>query len=117
MVGKLTMQTVSSAAQFQRLQEQPLLLVLFGGAHCGVCQAIKPGIESLAAQRFARLALAYVDCEQTPDVCAQNGVFTLPVVKLYVQGRLSFEMARSFSLKELASRIERIYGLWQESGA
>jgi thioredoxin 1 len=40
-------------------------------------------------------------------------VFSLPVIKLYIEGQLSLEMARSFSLKELASRVDRIYSLWQ----
>ena len=109
------MQTISTASQFAQLKASPALLVLFGGTHCGVCQAIKPTIESLLTQQFPEIALAYVDCEQTPDICAQHGVFTLPVVRLFMQGQLHLEMARSFSLKELTSRVDRIYRLWQQS--
>lgn len=108
------MQTIATAPQLELLKAQPALLVLFGGAHCGVCQAIKPRIDGLMAQHFPEITLAYVDCEQTPDACAQHGVFTLPVVKLFVHGQLCLEMARSFSLQELRSRIDRIYRLWQD---
>lgn len=109
------MKTISASVQLEQLKSNPALFVLFGGPHCGVCVVIKPKIEILMAQNFPDMALAYVDCEQTPDVCAQYGVYSLPVVKLYIEGQLCLEMARSFSLKELASQIERIYSLWKQS--
>jgi thioredoxin 1 len=109
----VNMQTITTSHQLEQLTLHPASLILFGGPHCGVCIAIKPKIESLMAQDFPDIALAYVDCEQTPDICGQYGVFSLPVIKLYIEGQLSLEMARSFSLKELASRVDRIYSLWQ----
>ena len=109
------MQTISSSAQLEQLKSNPASLLLFGGPHCGVCVAIKPKIENLMAQDFPDIKLAYIDCEQTPDICAQHRVFSLPVIKLYIEGQLCLEMARSFSLKELASQIERICSLWNAS--
>ena len=109
------MQTISTASQFEQLKARPALFVLFGGMHCGVCQALKPKIESLLAQQFPEIELAYVDCEQLPDICAQHGVFTLPVVRLFIQRQLHLEMARSFSLKELTRQLDRVYRLWQQS--
>ena len=89
----------------------PALLLLYGGAHCGVCQAIRPRLEDLLAQHFAAVALAYVDCAAAPALCAQQGVFSLPVLRLYVQGRLALEWARSFSLHEVAAQMERVLAL------
>jgi thioredoxin 1 len=109
------MQYIATAAQLEQLKAGPAVLVLFGGAHCSVCQAIKPRIESLMKQHFPKIALAYVDCAHTPAICAQHGVFTLPFVKLFVEGQLSLERARSFSLQELTSDIDRIDQLWQDS--
>ena len=109
------MQTVASANQLDQLKRGAELLVLFGGAHCGVCQVIKPKIEHVMAQRFPDISIAYVDCEQTPDICAQHGVFALPAVKLFIEGQLCLEVARSFSLQELTSRMDRIHRLWQDS--
>ena len=111
----VNMQTITTSRQLEQLTLHPASLILFGGLHCGVCVAIKPKIESLMAQDFPNIALAYVDCEQTPDICGQYGVFSLPVIKLYIEGQLSLEMARSFSFKEFASRVERIYRLWKAS--
>jgi thioredoxin 1 len=105
--------TISTLQQFEQLQASPALFILFGGAHCGVCLVIKPRIENLLSQHFPDIALAYIDCEQYPDICAQHDVFSLPVTKLYIAGQLSLEMAGSFSLKELAAQVERIYRLWK----
>lgn len=112
------MHPITTPAQLEELKqrkEAPALLILFGGAHCGVCQAIKPKLESLMAQQFPDIALAYVDCTLLPGCCAQHGVFTLPVVQLFMEGQLSLERARSFSLQELGAQIARVYRLWQDA--
>lgn len=109
------MQAITTAHQLELMKAKPASLLLFGGPHCGVCVAIKPKIESLMAQDFPDIALAYIDCEQFPDICGQHGVFSMPVIKLYIEGQLCLEMARSFSLKELSLQIERIHSLWKAS--
>lgn len=107
--------SVATALQLEQLKSGPALFILFGGAHCGVCLVIKPKLESLLAQHFPDIALAYIDCEQHPEICAQHDVFSLPVTKLYIEGQLCLELARSFSLKELLAQVERIYRLWKEA--
>ena len=104
----MAMETILDEAHLQARMAGPALLVLFGGAHCGVCQAIRPRIEALVATRFPQISQAYVDCEQTPAVCAQQGVFSLPVLRLYVQRRLALEYGRSFSLQQVLGDVERV---------
>lgn len=103
----------NASALDERLHAQPAIFILFGGAHCGVCQVIKPQIERMLAERFPDITPMYVDCEQQPDICGQSGVFSLPTVKLYLDGQLSLEMSRVFSLHALARDIERLHRLWK----
>lgn len=110
-------ETIASEAQLHARKTGSALLLLFGGAHCGVCQAIRPRLEALMTERFADVALAYVDCECAPQVCAQHGVFSLPVLHLYLDGKLVLERARSFSLLEVETDIARLYALWREQPA
>lgn len=112
----LIMKSNLSCEQIERLKSTGAVLLLFGGAHCGVCQAIKPKLEWLMAQRFPEIELVYVDCAESPDTCAQHRVFSLPVVHLYIEGRLFLERARSFSLVELGDDIGRTYELWRPVG-
>jgi thioredoxin 1 len=80
------MQTIHTHHQIAQLKSEAAVLILFGGAHCSVCQAIKPQVEHLMGQRFPDITLAYVDCEQSPAICAQHQVFSLPAMKLYLGG-------------------------------
>lgn len=91
------------------------VLVMYGSQGCGVCIAIRPRIEALLAQHFPELEMAYVSCEDHPELCAQHGVFSLPALKLFLGGKISLELARSFSLKELQAGIERSYVAWRDA--
>ena len=105
------MEPLTSEELLHERMAGPALLVLYGGAHCGVCQAIRPRIQALMAEHFGGVPLAYVDCATAPAVCAQQGVFSLPVLRFYVQGQLALEWARSFSLHEVAAQMERVLAL------
>ena len=106
------MKTDVSGQQIALLKSTRAVLLLFGGLQCGVCQVIKPKLECLMEQRYPEIAMVYVDCAESPEICAQHGVFCLPVVKLYIEGRLYLERGRSFSLVELATKSTEfiVYG-------
>lgn len=108
-----TMQTDLTDEQIEHLKTTQAVLLLFGGPQCAVCQAIKPKLENLMTQRHPEIALVYVDCVTSSAICAQHGVFTLPVVQFYIEGRLYLERGRSFSLVELSDQIERLVLLWK----
>lgn len=107
------MQTDLSEQTIGHLKATQAVLLLFGGPQCGVCQAIKPKLERLFASRLPTVVLVYVDCARNPAICAQHGVFSLPVVQFYIEGRLCLERSRSFGLVELSEQIERIVRLWE----
>ncbi len=93
------------------IQQKEAVLVLFGGAHCNVCQVVKPKIEAMLAERFPKVKLVYVDCAAHTDLCAQEGVFSLPVVRVYFGGQKVGEWVRTFSLGQLEQAMVRPYGL------
>jgi len=102
----------SEDALSELLQSNPAVLLLFGGPHCGVCQAIKPQLEKLAHDEFPKLVTAYIDCQEAAaPVCAARGIFSLPVVQLWFGGQRFAEFARVFSIGEVRSALERPYGL------
>ena len=84
------------------------LLVLFGGENCGVCQTIKLQIDEKFSDKFPNLEMVYIDCEQLQEVCAQHGVFSLPVVQVFFMGQKFIEEVRGFSLLDLQNKIEKI---------
>ncbi|MDY0136168.1 MAG: thioredoxin family protein [Thiomicrospira sp.] len=106
------MQTVCDLAQLDAfIQQQPGVVVLFGGANCSVCHSIKPRLQALLTQTYPALQQLYVDCHVTPELGAQHGVFSLPVVRVYFNGQRFVEKGRSFSLAGLLDEIARPYRL------
>ena len=92
------------------------LFILFGGEHCAVCQAIRPRLDEMLEKQFPLMQRVYIDCEKSPEICAQHNVFSLPAVQFYIEGMLATEAARSFGLNELAQKMERPYRMWSEKG-
>lgn len=110
--GELSaLRPVSSLEELAALEaESPALLVLYGGPACGVCQAIKSRIEAMLAESFPAMRGVYVDCQgEGQSVCAQRQVFSLPVIRLWFDGRPFDEFVRAFSLAALHRAIERPY--------
>src|SRR5690606_42147150 len=113
------MQNVCSDDELSTLlQSNPVVLLLYGGASCGVCQAIKPQLERLSSGKFPKLVTAYIDCQASAGaLCAAQGIFSLPVVQVWVEGRRCAEFAREFSIGEVRAGLERQYGLLSSCGS
>lgn len=107
------MQHISDIDQLNSLKSQGALFILFGGEHCSVCQSLRPQLASMIEQQFSEMQAVYVDCEKSPEICAQHSVFSLPVVMAYIDGMKVLEMARVFSIGELIKSIERPYAMWK----
>ncbi len=93
------------------ISKQPAVMVLFGGPDCGVCHAIRPRLEALVTEAFPNMQFVYVDCADDPATCAQHMVFTVPVVKVWLDGRLAGEWARAFSVDAIRAALKRPYEL------
>jgi len=102
----------SNATYDRFLRQQPAAVIFFSTAECGVCQTLKPQVAELLRGRFPRLAFAEVDCSAAPEVAAQHGVFTAPVLVIYFDGQELLRKARVISLTQLADELERPYALY-----
>lgn len=104
------MRTVGKLEQLGGIiDEQEAVLVLFGGRECNVCHVIKPKLEEAIAEQFPKMAMVYVDCHETTDICSQKGVLSLPTVQVYFTGQRFIELVRTFSVPQLQQQIERPY--------
>ena len=103
---------MSELAQLrQQLGENPALLVYFGAPDCAVCQALRPKVETLIREEWPHFVYRYLDCRAMPEVAAQFGVFTVPTVIAFFEGREGIRQARNFSLQELREGLNRPYNL------
>lgn len=105
------MTDVINQEQFERaISENTALLVLFGGEHCGVCQAVNPQLEQALAKGYPKMKFLYLNCQnEAESVCAQQRIFSLPVVQLWFNGQKFDEWVRTFSIGQVLTAIERPY--------
>jgi len=109
------MQHITDIVLLNHLKSIDALFILFEGENCSVCQSLKPQLTPILKQHFPDMQSIYVDCERSPDICAQLSVFTLPVVMAYIDGMKVAEEARVFSITQLIDTIERPYTMWKNS--
>lgn len=93
------------------IQGNPAALIYFSADGCGVCTVLLPKIEALLEQEFPRVALGRINCSQSPDLAAHYGVFTVPTLVLYFDGRETRRFARNVSLGQLREALARPYQL------
>lgn len=115
MQNNTDMESVTDIATLQRLQANGALAILFGGENCNVCKSLQPQLKLMLEQDFPDMRSVYVDCEVSPEICAQYGVFSLPVVKAFIEGMMIAEEVGVFSIGQLRKTLDRPYSMWQAS--
>ena len=109
------MQTITDINQLTQLQSSGALFILFGSEQCAVCHSLRPQLDATLQQAFTDMRIIYIDCQTSPEICAQHSVFSLPVVRAYIDGMKIAEETGAFSIKQLIQTIERPYRMWKES--
>ena len=110
-MGRVTERLQSTEALQRFVGARPLTAVYFTGPDCAVCAALKPKLKDLLNASFPALALADVDCAASREVAAQQSVFAIPTLLVFVDGRESFRQSRSINLAELRERLSRPYSV------
>lgn len=103
-------QVLASEAEFTGfIQRHPICAVYFSGPDCSVCKRLKPKLFEMLNERFPAVAIGEVDCAVSPQLAAQQVVFSIPAMTIYIEGRETIRKLRSFSPSELALELERPY--------
>jgi hypothetical protein len=103
---------VSGPEELDRtIAASPGVLVYFTGPECRVCEVLQPRVGTLVARRFPKLQTRLVDCAAMPAVAGRHGVFTVPTVLAFFEGREWVRRSRAFSLAELEAALDRPYAL------
>ncbi len=91
------------------VQQSPISVLYFSGPDCGVCQALKPRVEALLAERFPRVQAGYIDLAQLPQASGEYLVFAVPTLICYFDGREGPRLSRAFGLGEVEQALARAY--------
>jgi thioredoxin-like negative regulator of GroEL len=112
MVNRNDVTAVDSVEAMQEFVAQHEAAALyFAGADCSVCHILEPKVRTLLGERYPRIAFGRVATEQAGELAAQQGVFAVPTLLIFFDGRETFRYARNFSLGELERDLTRPYGM------
>ena len=78
---------------------------------CNVCKVLKPKVYKMLQEKFPGILFYYVNTRETPDIAAQNSVFSVPTIIQFFQGKESIRKSRNISLSDLEKELERPYEL------
>lgn len=93
------------------IEDNQAAVLYFSGDDCNVCSVLLPKVEAVLEQEFPRVALAEINCSLSPELAAQEGVFTVPTIILYFDGREAHRFSRNISLGQLRDTMARPYQL------
>lgn len=105
-------ETITSLDNFRSIIEsEDAVLIYFSHEKCNVCKVLKPKIQKLLEDSFPKMKMFYSDTEFYPEVAAQNSIFTVPTIIIYIDGKEHTRKSRNIGINELEKELERPYNL------
>jgi len=90
-----------------------LELKYFSTPTCNVCKVLKPKVEELLKE-IGDWTFQFIDTTQSMQEAAQQLVFAVPTILLYVNGKEVQRFSRNVGLSELEFALIRIKELSQD---
>ena len=101
------METLNNQEALQAtIQQNQIVILQFGSESCAPCKALQNRLKTWN-QAHPAICHAYVTVSQVPELCAQMGVFTVPTIFVYVEGKLTIQQSGYFSLDQMLNQIEK----------
>jgi len=93
------------------LEDNDAVLGYFSNETCNVCKVLKPQIYEMVQKNYPKIKALYIDITEVPEISAQNSIFTIPTIVVYLAGKEVFRKSRHIGVEELRGAIERPYQL------
>ncbi|MEG0087039.1 MAG: thioredoxin family protein [Niameybacter sp.] len=101
------MQQVQTRDEIQeQIEQNELLILYFTGTACGACEVIKHKVEMILV-KYPEVKGIEVNGEKEPQVAIGYGVYALPLMMLFVQGKESLREGRNLNLSEFEEKVAR----------
>jgi len=84
------------------------VMVYFSCEDCGVCNALSPKIEELLKSKLPFIKQIFLDTKEHLEIASEVGVFSVPTLIIYIDGREFIREGRNMSLAILEDKLRRI---------
>ncbi len=91
------------------IAERPGLLVYFSTPTCNVCHALRPKITEAFSTHFPLIEQIFIDAAEHPQIPAALGIFAVPTILVYLDGKEFARESRNVSIPLLVEKIRRPY--------
>lgn len=101
------MQTIENIEN--TIKENLATMVYFSAPTCNVCHALKPKLLEALDANFKEFKIESVDISVEEDIAPHFGVFAIPTVLVFLDGKEFLRKSRHMSVDEVISKIKRPY--------
>ena len=103
------MQTIKNIEN--TIKENLAVMVYFSAPTCNVCHALKPKLIDALDKNFENFKVESVNISSEEDIAPHFGVFTVPTVLFFLDGKEFLRKSRNMSIDEVIREIKRPYDI------
>ena len=92
------------------INENIITIIYFTGIKCGACEVIKKRIEEILKE-YSNVNCYEINGEENVEIAARYGVFSLPILLLFIEGKETLRIGRNIDFLEFEKSIERYNNL------
>ena len=103
------MQTIENIDKI--INENMAVMLYFSAPTCNVCHALKPKLLEALDDNFKEFKVESVDISVEEDIAPHFGVFAIPTVLVFLDGKEFLRKSRHMSVDEIIREIQRPYDI------
>lgn len=106
---KMTLQEMQ-----EKIATTDAVLLYFWGDNCNVCEALRPKIKEAFDENFPKIEQLYLNAKSNAEISAHFGVFSIPTMIVFLDGREFVKASRNISIDQLVTQVDRPYSMMFE---
>jgi thioredoxin-like negative regulator of GroEL len=91
------------------IKENLAVMIYFSAPTCNVCHVLKPKLLEALDENFKEFKVESVDISVEEDIAPHFGVFAIPTVLVFLDGKEFLRKSRHMSVGEVIKEIQRPY--------
>ena len=103
------MQTIQNIQN--TIENNLAVMVYFSAPTCNVCHALKPKLMDALESNFKEFKVESVDISVEEDIAPHFGVFAIPTLLVYLDGKEFLRKSRHMSVDQVVEEIKRPYDI------